>query len=95
VIKVNVVVGNPKAQSRTARIATRLVETLLAPDSYELSVIDLAEHTHRVFDWPSEEMGDADAVLAEWARDARERLSAHLAGALGSLRFDSTADPAV
>jgi hypothetical protein len=40
-------------------------------------------------------MGDADAVLAEWARDARERLSAHLAGALGSLRFDSTADPAV
>jgi FMN reductase len=177
VIKVNVVVGNPKPQSRTAGIATQLVEALLLPDSYELTVIDLADHVHQVFEWPSEEMsaltetvaqsdlliaasptykatytgllktffdrypnlglrgvvavpvmtgndtrhamapeislrpllvelgaivptqalyfvmqqmGDADAVLAEWAREARERLAAHLPGALASLRVPRT-----
>lgn len=42
--------------SRTGRIATTLVETLLTPDAYTLSVIDLADYGGRLFDWPSEEL---------------------------------------
>jgi FMN reductase len=64
VIKVNVVVGNPKPQSRTALVATRLAETLLRAGSFELSVIDLAEYAHRVFDWPSEEMSSLNDQVA-------------------------------
>ena len=55
-IRVRVVVGNPKPQSRTAHIATRLAEILLAEGTFELTVIDLADHAHQIFDWPSPEM---------------------------------------
>ncbi|HVW42454.1 MAG TPA: NAD(P)H-dependent oxidoreductase [Amycolatopsis sp.] len=57
-------VGNPKPNSRTARIATRLVETLLPAGSHDLTVIDLAEHAGRIFDWPSEQMAALNAEVA-------------------------------
>jgi FMN reductase len=65
VIKVKVVVGNPKPQSRTARVATQLVETLLPAGSFELTVIDLAEHIHHIFEWPSEEMNLLNDEVAQ------------------------------
>jgi FMN reductase len=65
VIKVNVVVGNPKPRSRTARIATQLVEALLPAGSFELSVIDLADHAHQIFDWPSEDMSALNDKVAQ------------------------------
>lgn len=64
-LKVSVLIGNPKPQSRTARIATTLAETLLAPGTYELSVIDLADHAGRLFDWPSEKLAALNREVAE------------------------------
>lgn len=64
-LKVSVLIGNPKPQSRTARIATTLAETLLAPDTYELSVIDLADHAGHLFEWPSEELAKLNRDVAE------------------------------
>jgi FMN reductase len=64
-VKVSVVVGNPKPQSRTLKVATTLVEQLLDPGSYDLTVIDLAEHESEIFSWPSEKMADLNARVAE------------------------------
>jgi FMN reductase len=61
---VSVVVGNPKAQSRTLKVAVTLVEHLLEPGSYELSVIDLADHVEHIFAWPSDEMAALNAQVA-------------------------------
>jgi FMN reductase len=49
-VRISVVVGNPRASSRTLDVATRLGR-LLVRDNGELeAVIDLAEHAERVFD---------------------------------------------
>lgn len=64
-LKVTVVVGNPKPKSRTLKVAETLVEHLLAPGSYELEVIDLADHTDEIFAWPSEGMAALNARVAE------------------------------
>src|ERR1700755_1925287 len=64
-VKVSVVVGNPKPQSRTLKVATTLVEHLLAPGSYDLTVIDLAEHEGEIFSWPSEKLAALNAQVAE------------------------------
>ncbi len=63
-IAVTVVVGNPKPKSRTRQVAETLVEKLLQPGSYELEVIDLADHTAEIFAWPSEEMAALNARVA-------------------------------
>lgn len=64
-VKVSVVVGNPKPQSRTLKVATTLVEHLLDPGSYELTVIDLADHEGDIFAWPSEKMAALNAQVAD------------------------------
>ncbi|MBA8816742.1 FMN reductase [Microbacterium halimionae] len=64
-VKVSVVVGNPKPQSRTLKVATTLVEHLFADDTYDLKVIDLADHQSEIFAWPSEEMSALNAHVAE------------------------------
>ena len=64
-LKVSVLIGNPKPKSRTAQIATTLVETLLVPGTYKLTVIDLADYAGRLFDWPSEELAALNQEVAE------------------------------
>jgi FMN reductase len=64
-LKATVIVGNPKPQSRTLKVAETLVEQLLAPGSYELEIIDLAEHTDEIFAWPSDKMSALNARVAE------------------------------
>lgn len=64
-LKVAVVVGNPKPQSRTLKVAETLVEKLLIPGSYELVVIDLAEYADDIFKWPSDTMADLNAQVAK------------------------------
>lgn len=64
-LKVRVLVGNPKPRSRTAQIATALAETLLAPGTYELAVIDLADHARHLFDWPCTELSALGQDVAE------------------------------
>lgn len=55
-LQVTIVVGNPKPASRTRRVAEALVKKLLVPGSYELEVVDLAEHAQHLFEWPSESL---------------------------------------
>ncbi|GAA1706475.1 NAD(P)H-dependent oxidoreductase [Microbacterium sediminicola] len=64
-LKVTVVVGNPKAMSRTRKVAELLVEKLLEPGTYECEVIDLADHTDEIFAWPSEKVAALNAQVAE------------------------------
>lgn len=64
-VKATVVVGNPKPQSRTLKVATTLIEHLLEPGTYDLAVIDLAEHEADIFAWPSESMAELNARVAE------------------------------
>lgn len=63
-LKATVVVGNPKPRSRTLKLAETLIEQLLAPGSYELEIIDLAEHIDEIFAWPSDKMSALNARVA-------------------------------
>lgn len=64
-LKVSVVVGNPKPESRTRMAAELLVKKLLDPGSYSINVVDLADHASEVFAWPSEVMQKLNASVAE------------------------------
>ncbi len=64
-MRVSVVVGNPKPQSRTLKVATTLLEHLLAPGAYEAAVIDLADYEREIFAWPSTTMSALNAAVAE------------------------------
>ena len=60
-LKVTVLVGNPKPQSRTLKVAEAVVSAALTPGSYDLVTIDLTDHTKQIFDWPAPEI----AALSE------------------------------
>lgn len=64
-LKVAIVVGNPKPKSRTLKVAQTLVEKLLLPGSFDLEVIDLADHAADIFSWPSEKMTALNALVAQ------------------------------
>lgn len=64
-LKVTLVVGNPKPQSRTLRIAELLANKLLEGQSFRLDIVDLAEYTDEIFKWPSETMTRLNAQVAE------------------------------
>lgn len=57
-LSVSIVVGNPKPNSRTLRVAQLLVDKLLGPQAAQAHVIDLAEHTADIFAWPSDRMDE-------------------------------------
>ncbi|WP_181183608.1 MULTISPECIES: NADPH-dependent FMN reductase [unclassified Mesorhizobium] len=57
-LQVTIVVGNPKAHSRTRRIAEMIVDELFAGTEVDCSVIDLVEHIDEIFKWPSQRMAD-------------------------------------
>jgi len=63
-LKVSIVVGNPKPASRTRRVAELLVQKLLEPDTYRCEVIDLADHTDEILVWPSEKMARLNESVA-------------------------------
>ena len=63
-LKVSIVVGNPKPKSRTLKVAETLVEKLIDPGSSQIQVIDLADHTDEIFAWPSEKMAALNASVA-------------------------------
>lgn len=64
-LKVTILVGNPKPQSRTLKIAETLVDKLLEPGTYATQVIDLAEHSSHIFEWPSPEMAELNQTVAD------------------------------
>jgi FMN reductase len=45
-------------------VATTVVQNLLGDGSYELSVIDLADYSGHVFEWPSAEMATLSETVA-------------------------------
>ncbi|QEW04856.1 NAD(P)H-dependent oxidoreductase [Microbacterium lushaniae] len=63
-MSVSVVVGNPKANSRTLEVAKTLAECLLVPGTYDMSVIDLAEHAGDIFDQTAASVNEAVARVA-------------------------------
>ncbi|MBT0767557.1 NAD(P)H-dependent oxidoreductase [Kineosporia sp. J2-2] len=67
-MKIAVVVGNPKPASRTLRVAESLagvIEKLVPGEQTEYQVIDLAEHSSRLFEWPEPTLAALnDAVAA-------------------------------
>ncbi len=65
-----IVVGNPKAQSRTLVAAKAVAGALSdggAPDATPAMVVDLADHASRMFDWHDDELGSLTKEVA--ARD--------------------------
>ncbi len=64
-LKVTIVVGNPKANSRTLMIAQKLAKELLGPAAADVETIDLANHQADLFAWPSERMSVLSARVAE------------------------------
>lgn len=72
-MKIAVVVGNPKANSRTLGVANRLAEVLAGalPVKPDMLVVDLAEHAGDMFDWSSatltqlsEQVASSDILIA-------------------------------
>lgn len=63
-MKATIVVGNPKPRSRTRQVAETVLDKLLI-GPHDLQVIDLADHTHEIFDWPSDAMAALNARVAE------------------------------
>jgi FMN reductase len=63
-VSITVLVGNPKADSRTLRVAVGVAASLLPKDSYTLDVVDLARYVEDVFVWPSERLDAALRVVA-------------------------------
>jgi FMN reductase len=64
-LNVTIVVGNPKPQSRTLKLAEALVTRLLVAGTYDLRVIDLTEHSSHLFEWPSSEMVELTQAVAD------------------------------
>lgn len=63
-MKVSIVVGNPKPQSRTAHIARSLVGQIFDPGRIDVEFIDLADHADKLFSWPSDEMAALNQLVA-------------------------------
>jgi len=64
-VKITIVVGNPKANSRTSQICQKLVAELLGTTAADVKVIDLANHQADLFTWPSDELAALSARVAE------------------------------
>ena len=64
-LRVSVVVGNPKARSRTLEVGVTFARALLAEGSYELRVVDLVDHAADIFQWPSAELAELNAAVAD------------------------------
>ncbi|WP_156888186.1 NADPH-dependent FMN reductase [Microbacterium indicum] len=63
-LTVSIVIGNPKAASRTRKVAELLVAKLLEPGSYDVRVFDLADYADEVLVWPSDKLAAANAAVA-------------------------------
>jgi FMN reductase len=64
-LRIVIVVGNPRPKSRTARIAEMFATRLVAGCIAEISVIDLADHSDELFRWPSEQMAKLNDQVSQ------------------------------
>jgi FMN reductase len=65
-MRIAVVVGNPKAQSRTLTAATAMASAIAAgfPGTPEVLTVDLAEVAGRLFDWADQGVAELNASVA-------------------------------
>jgi FMN reductase len=65
-MRIAVVVGNPKARSRTLTAATAVAESIAAalPGPVEILTVDLAEVAGRLFDWGDAGVAELNASVA-------------------------------
>lgn len=64
-IDIAVVVGNPRADSRTRDLAERVVQKMFLPGSFTSTVIELSELSEEIFRADSERMESATALVAQ------------------------------
>ncbi|ALU73556.1 NADPH-dependent FMN reductase (plasmid) [Rhodococcus erythropolis R138] len=64
-LKICILCGNPKSESRTLGIAEALVKQLLIEGTYDLTIIDLPAHADQIFAWPSNVMSDFIETITE------------------------------
>lgn len=62
-MKITVLVGNPKSDSRTLKLANAIADRITRSGDIRLA-IDLAEHVNSIFEWPSVEMDNLTAQVA-------------------------------
>ncbi|MDX3696552.1 NAD(P)H-dependent oxidoreductase [Streptomyces europaeiscabiei] len=62
-MRTTIVVGNPKPASRTRQVAEALLDRLVKDDA-DRHVIDLAEYSAQIFEWPSEVMSALNERVA-------------------------------
>lgn len=61
---ISIVVGNPKPNSRTGRIARMLVDQLFSGSGAAVELIDLADHADLLFKWPCPPMAELNERVA-------------------------------
>jgi FMN reductase len=64
IVKVSVVVGNPKSKSRTLKVAVALARELFSPGECNCQVIDLVEHVDEILDSSSDDLAAINASVA-------------------------------
>lgn len=63
-LKIAIVVGNPKPKSRTLKVAETLAQKLFGPAARHADLIDLADYRDELLLWPSEKMDALNARVA-------------------------------
>lgn len=64
-MRISVVIGNPRAGGRTTTAAVAVAERIAATvGADEIDVVELAEHTDRIFEWEAPELGDLTERVA-------------------------------
>jgi len=64
-LTVTVLVGNPKPESKTLRLAQAVSERVLRDRAHETTVIDLAGYVGSVFDWSAADVTALTTAVAE------------------------------
>lgn len=65
-MRLAIVVGNPKPQSRTLGVAEAVADAIAGVvDITERTVIDLADVAGQLFEWPNEELTKLNAAVAD------------------------------
>lgn len=64
-LRISVVVGNPKPNSRTLKVAETLVGKMFSDAQASIEVFDLADYRDEILKWPSEKMDALNSRVAE------------------------------
>lgn len=63
-LKISLVVGNPKPASRTLQLAQSVIEHLVPAAHRDVRIVDLVEYAPSLFEWPSDVLAELNADVA-------------------------------